>query len=405
MKKIISIWLLAALAALCLVACGNSKEEEEAREVQEEQTHKIGVVVYNITDEEVMAFRNYLEDYIGHCFTDVDFYYSDSITSEEEELEFLNTACENGAEGILSFLSYDLKAEVETCAENGVYYMLASGTVTDEDFASVENNEYFLGAIGPGSEIEYQAGAEMAQYFADKKDGDSYLIYSGGAALGNEMHRIRTVAILETLEKAYGTSFDEPVEDLAVTEELAKVTAGDMSVCIYPGYINREEYQEGAIEEISNEDYDYIMAVLPVTSITEKVQGVKITLGVIDSYTTGNLTLFTNGDLNYVTGKYSSIIGPSFAAMYNAVSGHAEDFRDNGKAFRITQGFWTSMDMEDYMEKYSLASGIYVNAYNYEDLQNVCKEYNTDANFEGLKKLAEEYTFEDAEQRRGSDGQ
>ena len=39
-------------------------------------------------------------------------------------------------------------------------------------------------------------------------------------------------------------------------------------------------------------------------------------------------------------------------------------------------------------------------AYNYEDLQNVMKEFNEDATYDDLKNLAEAYKYEDAVARR-----
>ena len=42
-----------------------------------------------------------------------------------------------------------------------------------------------------------------------------------------------------------------------------------------------------------------------------------------------------------------------------------------------------------------------MNAYNYEDLQHVCKDYNPDASLEELVSLAGAYTYEDALERRG----
>ena len=79
------------------------------------------MLVYNLADEEVLSFRNYLENYIGECFPDVEFLYSDSVADEEGIQAFLTTAHENGVEGIMSFLSYDLEAEVTTCEEYGMY--------------------------------------------------------------------------------------------------------------------------------------------------------------------------------------------------------------------------------------------------------------------------------------------
>lgn len=50
--------------------------------------------------------------------------------------------------------------------------MLASGSVTEEDYESVADDPYFLGVIGPGNEIEHEAGAEMAEYFIHEKQGN-----------------------------------------------------------------------------------------------------------------------------------------------------------------------------------------------------------------------------------------
>jgi hypothetical protein len=87
--------------------------------------------------------------------------------------------------------------------------------------------------------------------------------------------------------------------------------------------------------------------------------------------------------------------------MYNAVTGYAQDFRENGKAFRITQGFWYSADLDDYIDKYTMANSVVKNAYNYEDLGKVCKVFNPDATLEDLQNLANAYSYDEALERRG----
>ena len=77
----------------------------------------------------MQAFREYLEGYIaGNNFSDVDFLYSSEVTTEEQEMEFLNDAIAAGVEGVLAFNSFDLEKEVELCAENGVYFIRPSST-------------------------------------------------------------------------------------------------------------------------------------------------------------------------------------------------------------------------------------------------------------------------------------
>lgn len=403
MKKIITI-LLAAVCILALATCGQQgaspgADTAETVSVEGADSYKIGVIVYDITDEEVLAFRQYLEDYIEEVFPGITFFYSDSLSTEEEELDFMQKACDQGVKGFLSFQTLDLEKEVAFCEKNSVYYMLASGTVAEETFQKVADNPWFIGQVGPGSEMEYETGSDMAEFFVKKNEGGRYFILSGGAGLGNEMHLRRTVGILDKLQEAYGVTFDRTSEEIALSTEPVHLIAGDLAVCIAPGYISGDEAFEAASKEYATDRYDVVLSVLPITKMAEVVKD--SCLGVVDSYTDQNRELFHSGQLCYVAGKYSSLIGPSFAAMYNAVTGYADDFRDDGKAFRLTQGFWVSEDAADYEEKYSMANSVVEIAYNYEDLGKVCKVFNADATFTDLKDLVSAYTFEDAKARRG----
>lgn len=87
----------------------------------------------------------------------MDFLYSAGVTTDVEEMEFLNNAIAAGVEGIIAFNSFDIEKEVSLCASHGVYYLRPSSTTDPEAFAKVEDNPYFLGYFGPGNEMEYQA--------------------------------------------------------------------------------------------------------------------------------------------------------------------------------------------------------------------------------------------------------
>ena len=393
---------MAILCVISLAMCSHQDESgadtAETVSVEGADSYKIGVIVYSKTDEEVVAFQDYLEQYIAKVFPAITFVYSDGIMNEEEELAFIQEACDQGVDGFLSFLSNDLEKEVALCEKNQVYYIMASGSVSDEAYQSVADNPYFVGVVGPGSDLEYETGAAMAQYFAAKQAGNEYFILSGGAPLGNEMHLKRTVGILDRLAQVYGVTFDQTAEEIALSQTPVHVSAGNLTVCVTPGYIDYDEFFQTAKSEYEADQFKVVLSVLPIVDMAQVVKGAS--LGVIDSYNAHNLQLFNNGQLQYVAGKYSSIIGPSFAAMYNAVTGYAEDFREDGKAFRLTQGFWTSTSLDDYVEKYSLANSVVTNAYNYEDLGAVCKVYNPDASLSGLKDLISACTYEDALARR-----
>lgn len=394
MKKIVSI-LLAILMVLGVGGCSSMQEETGGR-----SEHRIGVAVYDVTDDEVTAFREYLTEYIKKCFPEVDFCYSYAIRSAEDEMKFLEDACAEGVEGIMSFITYDLAAEVDYCASKGIYYMLASGTVTDEAYEAVADEPYFLGVVGPGLEIERQAGADMAEYFINEMEGDSYILFTGGAAIGNEMHRMRSVGALEVFEKYFG-DLGQSVEKLAVTEDAVKLTAGNIGLTVFPGYTTREDVEKRAVEELESTEYDLVLSMFSMYSMVDVLKKEGVKQGVIDCYSMTNKALFANGTLCYVAGKFGSTIGPSFAAMYNAVTGYGDEFRENGRAFQMTQGYWLSKNKKEYNDQYALATGIYVNAYDYEDLCSVMKVYDGKASFGKLKALAEAYTWKEAKVRRG----
>ncbi|MBR2832319.1 MAG: hypothetical protein IKE57_05275 [Oscillospiraceae bacterium] len=402
MKKIL-LWLLILSLCLSLAACSSGQSAPGAADEPrptDTSVHRIGVIVYNTGDEEVIGFREYLQGYIESNFEMVKFLYSDSIQTEEQELEFIQQACDQGAEGFLSFLSRDLAAEVALCEKNQAYYLLASGVVSDEDFDAVADNPWFLGMFGPGRPFEFQAGADMARYFLREKTGNRYFILSGGAPLGNEMHYQRTLGILDTLSAAYGVDFPQSRTDLAKTEEPVTLALDKLAVTICPGYVNREEYAAAAKDAFAAGTYDAVLAVLPPAEMASVIG--KTPLGVVDSYNTRNLQLSADGVLKFVVGKYSSLVGPAFALMLNAVTGHAAEFREKGRAIQVTQGFWTSDSEEDYLEKYALSISANMIAYNFEDLSRVICIYNPDANLNELVALAEACSYQAVITRRSS---
>ena len=388
-KKRVLLVLLALIMVFTMAAC-QGKEQEHV--------HKIGVVVYDLRDEQVQAFREYLEGYIAENFANVEFLYSTAITDEASEMDFLRDAIAWGAEGIMAFNSYDLKAEVELCAANKVYYIRPSSTVAHAEFQEVANNPYFLGYFGPGENTEYQAGFDMGTYFAQEKISDSYFILTGGAASGNEMHLQRAIGILDALQKCYGVSFPKTSQELASAQAPTVAEAGSLRVTLFSGYVGMEKVGRLAVSTFQMRPSGVVLGVIPLRAIADSLKGAK--LGIIDCYTSSNGELFKSGKLCYLTGKYQSIIAPAFAALYNAVTGYADTFREDGHAFAINQGFWTSTDYEDFVEKYALSSGVVMNAYSYGDIMNVCRAYNPKATLEDLKDLASGWDFDSALQRR-----
>jgi hypothetical protein len=202
-------------------------------------------------------------------------------------------ACDQGAEGFLSFLTYDLAAEVALCEQNQAYYLLASGTVSDEDFDAVADNPWFLGMFGPGEQLEYKAGLDMARYFVAQGAGDRYFILSGGAPLGNEMHYQRTLGILDAFSSAYGVAFPTTRAELAMAEKPITVETERVTVTICPGYVSGEAFFQTAKETFEAGEYDAVLSVLPPVDMIDVIG--KTPLAVVDSYNTRNFQLFSGG--------------------------------------------------------------------------------------------------------------
>lgn len=404
MKRSIAFVLAAAMLLSLLFGCATTEDIANQDQTQAEASgmsiHKIGVATYDIKDAQIMMFKDYLDNYIKECFVDVTFLYSDSISGSEELMDFLALCAENGAEGVMVFGSYDLKKEVEYCASRGMYMIRPSATSSDDDFDAVASNPYFVGEIGPGIQSEYEEAAKMTRALAE--EGKSYLILSGGAAMGNEMHRLRTVAMLDTLQEVYGVSFEQSPELLAAVAEPTAAEADGVKVLVCPGYLGQEEVNAAAAGAIASGEYTTVLSTGPVTALIDALNSVEIECGVIDCFSEDNYFGFKKGKIAYVAGKYQSEIGPGFAALYNAITGHADAYRVDGKAFRLEQGFWTAADTSEYDSMYALACGATINAYNYEDLYSVIKTLTPETDFDAFKTLVEGYSYDDCLARRSA---
>ncbi len=405
MKKLIIAALLLALLPIAF-ACGATSDDVADRDQIKAAAsgltiHKIGVPTYDINDSQVKMFKDYLDNYVKSCFEDVTFIYSESITNADELMDFLDLCAQEGAEGIMAFISYDLAAEVDLCAANGMYYIRPAGTTEDAEFNSVADNPYYVGEIGPGAAVEYDSGVKMTEALADPEGNHKYIVLSGGAPTGNEMHRLRTLAVLETLQNIYGVTFAETAETLAVSPETTVAQAGSLQVAVCPGYELAAAADTELSALISSGEYDVMLSAIPVTPLLDDLSEAGIRCGVIDCFSEANYYAFKQGTLAYLAGKYRSEIGPGFAALYNAMTGGAEIYRPDGRAFRLTQGFWTASSFAEYEEQYALAASLAVNAYDYGDLYAAVQTLDPAANFADFAALVQAYDYDSCRARRG----
>ena len=111
--------------------------------------------------------------------------------------------------------------------------------------------------------MEYQAGYNMAVYFAKEQITDNYLLLSGGAGT-NVMHEQRAEGMLDALQEAYGVQFDQSSTELASASEPVSVEAGNLKVTVFPGYIGVPDVGQQAVAEFEKDHAGVVMSTIPV---------------------------------------------------------------------------------------------------------------------------------------------
>ena len=350
MKKALAL-ILALVMVLALAACGNSAPAASNdapaaagndAPAANDKPIKIGVLVSDVSGEEALGFRAYYENYIAKNYN-VTFTYTEQLADAAAEKSAIEKFAAQGYDAILSLSSADRATQIETAAANKLYYAVVSGMLDDAQFEQYKSNPYFVGQIGPSMDTEFEAGYAMGKHFADqgvKKVG----IY--GAFIPNPMHVYRTAGVLAGLGCTYGGASDKDgiagqlFGDQGV--DMSKVACTDVQVIGYFQGFGDTTFDE--LFAIVGQTPDAFLSVgMATTFFADALNGAKIPYADIDSFTTGNAANMKDGTLVYLAGKYSSSIGPIFAATLNAVKGNP--IRDeNGNAISLSQNYLVATD-------------------------------------------------------------
>ena len=95
---------------------------------------------------------------------------------------------------------------------------------------------------------------------------------------------------------------------------------------------------------------------MATTFFAQQLSTAGIKFGDIDSFTGMNADSMANGTLVYLAGKYSSSIGPIFAAVLDAVNGNL--VRDGeGNALSISQGYLVATNSEEFDRYFTADKG------------------------------------------------
>ena len=391
LKKFL-VLLLSALMIMSLAGCSNGGSGDE--EDPTAQTVKIGVLVSDTTSAESLAFRSYYENYIQSVYN-VEFMYSDELSDAAAEQSAIDNFIANNCKAIISFASSDRPAQIEKCEAEGVYYAVATGTLTDEQYEQYKGYEHYVGAIGPDLMTEFEAGYDMTKHFLDQ-GYTKFGMFTGASVYFVEMHIYRAAGMLAAMCDAAGTDYNGATGMGIVGQIMANggnidtVKFGDIEL---NGVVSGYDFDDawfGKLAAVANDPN--VEVLLAVGSGQVAFAGFKPEgkmLGDIDCYTADSVALMESGTLNYLAGKFSASIGPIFAATLSAVYGKPIRNED-GNALALSQGYWVATDAESARKYYNVDSSVTAPAYTKEKLDTLIG-----ASYADFAKFVGAYSFEE----------
>ena len=350
LKRILSLALCLMLALACIPAMADAPI-------------KIGVLVADATGAEALAFRAYYEQYIARAYN-VEFIYSEELKTADGEKNAIENFIVNNCKAIISFSSVDRPAQIDQCESAGIYYAVATGTLTNEEYEEFKDYEYYVGAIGPSLNTEFQVGYDMAAYYIDQ-GMTKFGIFGGAVPYRTDMHIYRAAGMLcAMIEKGgEGAAYQGVTDPGAIigmiygSGNIETGAIGNLELVAYVGGYDFDEAWFGKLAQMAGTEG--IEAILTVGSgvdvLGSFVSGSNVKLATVDSFTAAMGEAMNSGIIDYVAGKFATSIGPIFVATLNAVNG--QPIRDaEGNALALDQGYWVATNAEQFAQYYAVDS-------------------------------------------------
>lgn len=361
---------------------------------------KIGVLVSDTTSGEALGFRSYYEDYIEEQY-DVTFIYSDQLEDAAGEKDAIDSMIAQNCKAIISFSSFDRPAQIEQCEEEGVYYAVATGTLTDEQYETYKEYEYYVGAIGPDNDTEFQTGYDMAKYYLDQ-GMTNFGIFTGAVPYYTEMHIYRVAGMLTAMVEAGGddANYNGATDKDSIVAQIyadgCAISTGSIGtvnlLSVVEGYTMDDAWYASCEAAVNAEGLEAFLTVGNGADFFAASKPDSVKIATVDSYVDSLGEAMSAGSVDYLAGKFNSSIGPIFIAVMRAIDGNPLR-TDEGYALALGQGYWVATSYEDfqtyqsgdsvespaytkdildqYLEADYAAFAEFVGAYTYDDITNV----------------------------------
>lgn len=420
MKKFLAVLMCMTMTvSMLLTGCGSTSEEssntvqstekattgnaqnaaasEETPALDMSKTVKMGVLVSDATTPEALAFRAYYTEYIQNQYN-VELIYSDELVDAAGETSAIDTFITNNCKAIISFSSFDRAAQIEQCEGAGVYYAVATGTLTDEEYETYKGYEYYVGHIGPSLEVEYETGYNMAKYYLDQGK-TNFAVFGGAIPYYTEMHIYRAAGMLTAMVEAGGTgaSYQGATTKEAIIGQIfadGGLVTGDIGTIKLSGYVGGYDMDDAwfgkCAQMAQTPDLEVILAVGNGSDFFgTAIAGTDIKIGSVDAYASSYGDAMSAGMLDYLAGKFSASIGPIFVASYRAALG--SPIRNaEGNALALSQGYWVATSAEQFQEFYAVDSSKDAPAYTKDLLDSLLT-----ADYATFEEFVGKYSFDE----------
>ena len=398
MKKVLVVLLVAVLAASMVFANGSSEQAEQ-------KVYKIGVgTIHEGETWEIQ--KTYFEEEVGPALN-MEFMFSEKLSDANGLVDFMDQAYAAGCDGIISFVtSNDAVAQGSRKAEEMGIWFVTQNSALNTQVQTVEHNLGHCGASATGMARAY---SEAITELLSDGEYHSIFIFSGaavGGAIGQgaASHYYTVEGILEAMQEKYGLVYESSIDDIINNQNPGEVATGNpnVKIYIYPG-TNVTAALTAVQTQFQNGPYDMFAATFRYSSFTnaladvEKSTGKNIkilgTVSIEKQTITGFATKDTFGDsvLNAaVLNPLNIQNGMCAVIMYNALTGHADAMKADGKTILFKVEPWFCKDAETY-EKISVLDTTHETyILNADDLHALCIDRNPSVTYKDIEaKLAE----------------
>ena len=439
MKKRLLAILLTGVISLSLMACGDSKvsqgstssktdvstnsgqenkEEGTPKKPEDFKKFKIGVLEAQAIDEVVIR-RDYYENYIGPKYN-VEFIFSEQCKDTDAEIRFIENCADLGADAIISYRTEDANQMVQICQEYGMVYTINGQRVPGVEEAFAGGYENFTGGFGAD---QPNVGSLFKNWLINNasEDGkEGFLVTSSLSFRGNRQHLECTVAVLTALQEKYNLTYEDSIENIAVTSAPIEVANDkNIKIYVYPGTVSTNEgwlqgvsaaLQTGKYGVFIHSGQTYSNTAVVVDEV-EKAFNMDIKVASVASMSAALMNAFEtkdafgNASVNMATVKSTSIASSmGFVQAYNALTGYSHFNRQaNGEPAELLFRMWDIDTVEAMREisSWDIAGGdkwIFDNS----SIDKVLGIYNPDLTFETIQNIYNDITFEEAKVRLGT---